>query len=234
VRTIALETTEISGSLAAFDHGQLLAQIDLDPEGRSAQTLAPGLVRLCKTVGWQPTAVELVAVAVGPGSFTGLRVGVTTAKIFAYAAGAEVLGVDTLEAVASRAPAAIVAVSAAIDAQRGEVIAREFRRDASGRMIAAGPESLVDVEAWFERLAADVWLTGPALRKWSDRLPEALRGRTLDPSCWSATAAAVGLVALQHHAAGRRDDLWKLVPRYSRRAAAEEKWEAKQKTKGEG
>ena len=115
-----------------------------------------------------------------------MRVGVTTAKLLAYAAGGEVLGVDTLEVIASRAPAEIAAVSAAIDAQRGQVVVGEFRRDASAVMIPAGPEALVDVEVWLDRLSAATWITGPALRKWAQRVPESLHGRTLDPSYWSA------------------------------------------------
>jgi tRNA threonylcarbamoyladenosine biosynthesis protein TsaB len=234
VRTIALETTEVSGSLAAFDNHELLAEIALDPDGRSAQTLAPGLVRLWQTVGWRPTAVELVAVAVGPGSFTGLRVGVTTAKLLAYAAGAEVLGVDTLEVIANRAPAEVMAVSAAVDAQREQVVVGEFRRAASGVLIPTGPEELLGVDTWLDRVAAGTWITGPALRKWAQRVPEPLHSRTLDPTYWSATAAAVGLLAIRQYSAGRRDDLWKLLPRYSRRAAAEEKWEVKQRIKNGG
>ncbi len=230
MRTIALETTELSGSIAAFSDDQLLAEMILDPHGRSAKTIAPGLVRLWQTVGWRPTAVDLVALTVGPGSFTGLRVGVTTAKLLAYAAGAEVLGVDTLEAIASRAPTEIAAVSVAVDAQRGQVVARSFRRDAFGLMIPEGPGEILDVDTWFDRVSERAWIAGPALRKWAERIPGPLRRRTLEPSCWGATAEAVGRVAIRQYAAGRRDDLWTLVPHYSRRAAAEEK---REQTKGE-
>ena len=65
----------------------MLAEQPLDPTRRSAQTLAPAIATLLDAVEWRPADVELVAVATGPGSFTGLRIGVTTAKAFAYAAG---------------------------------------------------------------------------------------------------------------------------------------------------
>ncbi len=70
--------------------------------------------------------MKLVAVAVGPGSFTGLRVGVTTVKLFAYAVGAEVLGINTLEVIAAQAPDEIGDVWAVLDALRGEIIAAYF------------------------------------------------------------------------------------------------------------
>jgi tRNA threonylcarbamoyladenosine biosynthesis protein TsaB len=225
VRTIALETTELAGSIAAFSDAKLLTEITLDPHGRSAKSIAPGLVRLWQTLEWRPTEVDLVALTVGPGSFTGLRVGVTTAKLLAYAAGAEVLGVDTLQTIAERAPAEVEAVSVAVDAQRGQVVSRCFRRDASGLMVPEGPSAMLDVDIWFDRVPERAWIVGPALRKWAERIPGSLRSRTLEPSCWGATAEAVGRLAIREYAAGRRDDPWTLVPHYSRRAAAEEKRE---------
>jgi tRNA threonylcarbamoyladenosine biosynthesis protein TsaB len=221
MRTIALETTERAGSVAAFLDDKLLAELELDPDRRSAQSLAPALVELCRQLGWKPTGIDLAAVAVGPGSFTGLRVGVTTAKLLAYAAQGAILGVDTLEVIASRAPAEVQAVSAAVDAQRGQVVAQAFRRDAAGLLVPAGEQQLVDIDRWFAGLEPDALLTGPVLRKLAAQIPGHLRA--LDPAYWSPTAAAVGALAIRQFAAGRRDDVWSLVPRYSRRAAAEEK-----------
>src|SRR5437773_12166637 len=104
MRVLALETSGTAGSVAVLDDEQLLTAVALDPAQRTARTLAPAIRDVLKHVGWAPTDVQLVAVTAGPGSFTGLRLGVTTAKTFAYAAGCEVLGVNTLEVIAGRAP----------------------------------------------------------------------------------------------------------------------------------
>src|SRR5205085_2589499 len=85
--------------------------------------------RLLKQVGWRPGEVELVAVVTGPGSFTGLRIGVTTAKTFAYAVGCEVMGVNTLLAIASRAPAGTARLHVALDAGRDEAYVASFSTD---------------------------------------------------------------------------------------------------------
>jgi tRNA threonylcarbamoyladenosine biosynthesis protein TsaB len=175
-------------------------------------------------VGWQPANVELVAVTVGPGSFTGLRVGVTTAKVFAYAAGAEVLGVDTLETIAAGVSESVSAVSVAIDAQRGEVVARSFQRGPDGRFVPTGSTELVSVDAWLGSLSPGSAVAGPVLRKIADRVGDHVT--LLDRQYWSPKAATVARLAARDYAAGRRDDLWKLVPRYSRLSAAEEKWKA--------
>jgi tRNA threonylcarbamoyladenosine biosynthesis protein TsaB len=88
------------GSVALLDGPTLLAEHLLSTDRRSAQTLAPAIVEILKSQQIEPRQIKLVATTTGPGSFTGLRVGVTAAKTFAYAAGAEVIGISTLEAIA--------------------------------------------------------------------------------------------------------------------------------------
>jgi tRNA threonylcarbamoyladenosine biosynthesis protein TsaB len=225
MRILALETTEAVGSVAAMCDGSLLAELELDPGQRSAQSLAPGMRSLLRQVGWRPEEVELVAVTSGPGSFTGLRVGVTAAKVFAYAVGAAILGVDTLETIALGAPREVRSLSVAVDAHRGEVVAQAFQRDAEGWPRPSGEAELLKVDAWLGGLPAGAVVTGPILRKLVGRVPAHLT--LLDPQYWSPRAALVARLAARLYAAGRRDDLWTLVPSYYRRSAAEEKWEQK-------
>jgi tRNA threonylcarbamoyl adenosine modification protein YeaZ len=309
MRILALETTDKTGSVAAMADGNLLAELTLEPTQRSAQSLAPALQQLLQQVGWQPADVQLVAVSIGPGSFTGLRVGVTAAKVFAYAVGAEVLGISTLEAIAAntadlgrqqggtagssssagagigidslgrltdttgQASSATLAprMSVVIDAQRGDVVAQDFVRQQDGRLEAVAPEELLDADTWLARLQEHlqgpgagaggqkpetpslkseisnpqisrapnprspypdllskgeaITVTGPGLARLLDRLPPGVE--VLPERLWRPRAAVVGRLAVRYHAEGRRDDLWKLVPRYYRRSAAEEKWEAR-------
>lgn len=223
MRILALETTELHGSVAAMHDGNLLAENELDQHRRLAQSLAPAMQSLLQRVGWSPAQVDLVAVTRGPGSFTGLRIGVATAKVFAYAVGAEVMGVDTLESIVAGVPAEVPAVSVAIDAQRGDVVAGSFRRGADGWFEPVDEAKLIDIDAWLAALTPGTIVTGPVLRKLLERLPGHVT--VLDPQYWPPRAAQVARLAARLHAGGRRDDLWSLAPHYSRRAAAEEKWE---------
>jgi tRNA threonylcarbamoyladenosine biosynthesis protein TsaB len=225
MRILALETTEKTGRVAALDDCNLLKELDLDRAKRSAQSLAPAIDALLKRVGWLPPEVQLVAVAVGPGSFTGLRVGVTTAKVFAYAVGAEVLGISALAAIAAAAPDDVAEVSTVMDAGRGEVVSQSFARHPDGSFEPRGPEELVSAETWLARLVPGTVATGPGLAKLVDRLPSGIK--TLERRLWPPTAGAIGRLACRDYRLGRRDDLWKLVPHYCRRSAAEEKWDAK-------
>ena len=120
MRILAIETTERIGSVAALNDARLLAEATLTSEQRTAQSLAPALVELLSRARWQAADVDLIAVTDGPGSFTGLRIGVTMAKTLAYAIEAKVLGINTLEVIAAQAPPSEAAVTAVIDAQPGQ------------------------------------------------------------------------------------------------------------------
>jgi len=235
VLILAFDTSAFAGSVAVLDGPQTLAEVTLDAARRSAQTLAPAIAELLKSRGIAPADIKLVATTIGPGSFTGLRVGITTAKAFAYAVEAEVIGVSTLEAIAGRIPAATVAghsrgIHAVLDAQRKELFVGRFRAEAT---VAVSPDVLgglvyprvaadiiMSEEAWLASLPPDAIVTGTGLARLLPRLPATV---TVAPrELWEPRAADVGKVALAYHACGQRDDLWKLAPVYLRPSYAEE------------
>jgi tRNA threonylcarbamoyladenosine biosynthesis protein TsaB len=213
-----------------LDGDAVVSELSLPSEERNAKTLAPAIRETLAAAGWQPSDVRLVAVAVGPGSFTGLRVGVTTAKTFAYAVRAEVIGVNTLEAIAAQAPPEVSRVAVVLDAQRQQVFAAQFARSPAGDFECVGEAAIVDHDVWLARLNSAVAVSGLGLEKLSARLPANIRGVARE--CWSPRAATVGRLGWRSYQAGCRDDRWRLVPQYFRRSAAEEKWE--RKVRGEG
>jgi tRNA threonylcarbamoyladenosine biosynthesis protein TsaB len=221
LRILALETSGLTGGVAAAIDDKVLAAIDLEPRQRSAQSLAPAIKSLLAQVAWQPRDVGLVAVTAGPGSFTGLRVGAATAKVFAYATKAEVLGVSTLEVIAAAAPSEFAKLSVAIDAQRGDVVVQDFQRSAAGNLEPLAPDRLLPIADWLTGLPPGFAVAGPVLKKWTEPFPP---GITVVPAeFWQPTAANVARIAYRDYCAGRRDDPWRLLPIYSRPSAAEEK-----------
>jgi tRNA threonylcarbamoyladenosine biosynthesis protein TsaB len=254
MRTLAIETVETTGSVAALENECVLAERRLDSAQRSAQSLAPGIEALLRDVAWRPTDVQLVSVASGPGSFTGLRIGVTTAKTFAYSIGCSVIGVHTLVAIASQAPADISQLWAVLDARRGELFVAQFVRRVSGELasptLSKGdgqgervvpefphPNPLPNGEGitsgtrivlrqqWLEELAPGDVVTGPGLASIFDQLPREVVA--LDRAVWAPTAATIGLVGWRMFVAGQRADVFGLVPEYFRRTAAEDEWDRK-------
>ena len=217
---LAIETSGQAGSVAVLIDGHFLREIVLSPTVRSAVTLAPAVRDLLAEVGWKATDVHLLAVAIGPGSFTGLRVGVTAAKSFAYAVSAEVIGVGTLDVIAAQSGITDRPLSVALDAQRGQVFACEFACAANGCR-AEGPPVILDIDKWIAGLKPGTAVSGPALEKLAAQIPAEV---TIVPSDrWSPRAATVGRLGWRRYQSGERDDLWQLVPNYFRPSAAEEK-----------
>jgi tRNA threonylcarbamoyladenosine biosynthesis protein TsaB len=224
-RILAIETSGRHGSVAALVGEALAAkpigQIVLTPDQRTAQALAPALKQLLAAAGWSPKDVELVAVAVGPGSFTGLRIGVTTAKAFAYAVGAEVIGVNTLCALAAQAPPSKSPLWTITDAQRQELFAAKFSVGENLDIRALRDAAIIPQDRWLAELQPGDRVIGTALNRLASRLPANIE--SLPEEYWQPMAIAVGQVAWQAYQAGQRDDVWKLAPNYYRLSAAEEK-----------
>ncbi len=224
-----METSGQSGSVAALIGEQVVAQITLDPQRRSAQTLAPALRELLAEAGWQPGMVDVVAVAVGPGSFTGLRVGVTTAKTFAYAVGCRVVAINTLDIIAEQAqsqvPPAVPRLSVIIDAQRGDVFARLYERCAGNPWQPTSDAMILNHDQWRASLGANTAVSGPALEKLASSLPTDVI--VVPRELWSPEAVTVGRLAAQRAHGEQFDDVWQLAPLYMRRSAAEDVFDRK-------
>jgi tRNA threonylcarbamoyladenosine biosynthesis protein TsaB len=225
---LAFDTSGFSGSVAVLDGSRVLVEAALAAERRSAQTLAPAIADVLRSAQVEARHVRLVATTVGPGSFTGLRVGVTTAKTFAYAVRAEVMGVSTLEAIAQQAlldslAAGGTEVQAVLDAQRRELFVGSFRRGRDNGVAIERLEAdqLMPADAWLRSLRSGMVVTGSGLQKIGTLLPVGVVA--VDPVQWQPLARTVGQLAWRDYQMGRRDDLWKLSPVYLRPSYAEEK-----------
>lgn len=154
--TLAIDTATPNGRFALAADGRLLAYQPYNVTGSYADRLLPLIENLLVGAGRRLAEVELIAVADGPGSFTGVRIGVATAKTLAWALGAQLAAVSTLAAMAAdllRAhPEREIAVPV-LDARRGEVFAAVYRR-AGGWVAELHEPACLPPDAWWERLAA--------------------------------------------------------------------------------
>ena len=104
MKILAIETSHSIGSVAAAEGSQVLTEEAFEEGMVHGRELVPQLKVLVDGLKWSLSDVALIAISIGPGSFTGLRVGVITAKTIAYAIGAEVVAVPTLDVLARNAP----------------------------------------------------------------------------------------------------------------------------------
>jgi tRNA threonylcarbamoyladenosine biosynthesis protein TsaB len=171
---------------------------------------------LLDQTGWQATAIDAVAVASGPGSFTSLRVGVTAAKMLAFVAGCGVVEVDTLAVLAAQAGNRKQPVWAVLDAQRNELFAARFNAEN-----LTPPTEILPVEIWLAKLQPGEMVIGPVLEKLRPELPA---GVLVAPEeSWTPDAQTVVQLALPAALAGEFISPEQLLPRYHRLSAAEEK-----------
>ena len=217
--TLGIETSGQEGSIALVESGVVLAEVPLSLTGRRhARTLVAELKDLLREAGRSPGECECVAVSIGPGSFTGLRVGVVCAKTFAYATGSQVVGVDTLEAIAAGSSEEVTQADVLVDAMRGELFTARYIRG-KDRWSRQNEISIVARRDFDAVRDGAVPASGPAL---ANIAVEAGFANRLDKECWTPQARNVALIGESEATTGRSHNLWTLEPLYIRRPAAEE------------
>ena len=221
---LAIETSGMDGSLALLRDGQLLGERHLDRQGRHARTLVSEVRELLREHHIEPCDCGYLAVSMGPGSFTGLRVGITFAKTFAYATGAKLIGVETFDALAAGVSVTTTRLHVVMNAQREELFLGEYEIPEPGRFRQSNALRIVKVEQWLAELSPDVLVTGPGLEGCHDRITNRASCSPRDE--WYPQAAIIGRVAASMSDRADLPNCWDFEPLYVRKSAAEEKWDA--------
>jgi tRNA threonylcarbamoyladenosine biosynthesis protein TsaB len=228
-RAIALETSGRIGSIALVESGRVLAEEEFPHGLRHAAGIIGILDRLTRAQKWTPRDIEEIYVSTGPGSFTGLRVGITVAKTLAFSIGAKVVAVPSTEVLAHNAPAGWQNSIIVLDAKRGQIFTARFV-DVEGNPTIAEPPHLDTLAEMLGRSPRPVHLIGEGIPYHRPAIPEDPRVIVADESAWRARAAVVAKIGSQFARAGQFIDPQQLAPLYIRRPEAEEKWEQLQKT----
>lgn len=169
-----IETSTECCSAAVADGARILAErVDENPRQQSA-LLAPYIQAVLNESGLSAAALDAVAVSQGPGSYTGLRVGVSTAKGICFGSGKALIGIDTLAVLARQAsvPAdrPFHRIYPMIDARRMEVYTAPF--DSEGRKLGATEACILDTDSFREELkAGPVLFIGTGIRKFQEICP---------------------------------------------------------------
>ena len=228
MRLLGLDTATATAGIAIVDDtGRVLAEARHATAGRGADLLV-GIDEVCRAAGVAPGELTAVAVGAGPGSFTGLRIGMATAKGIAFAAGRPLWAVSSLAALADDAVVALAddqllvhagaVICAALDARRGEVFAGCFRGGA-----AIGPERVLppgELVAWIDELVrageTPISFAGDALDAYPQLAPLA------EAHTWLAVRTPSGRAVARLALAGARVDITRGgAPTYIRPSEAE-------------
>jgi tRNA threonylcarbamoyladenosine biosynthesis protein TsaB len=225
-RVLIVETSGRSGWVAIAESSRIQDIFHLDEARRHARDLVPGVGELLAKRGWRPKDIQAVVVSLGPGSYTGLRVGIMSAKAFSYATGSKLIGIETFGAIATQAPGEATVLDVIGDAQQDKVYVQSFARiSASDRATASSSLTIKPVAEWLQALEKDRWITGPGAKLHQGHLQD--YRYCDDPIVCFPQPETLLRIGLERHQEGKWDDIWKIEPIYLRPSSAEEKWDQK-------
>ncbi len=219
-RLVAIDTSTSYASVALFEDEHLEFAQAWRSDSNHTQTLLPALERAQQQLGWPLESVDVVGVAIGPGAFSGIRVGLATAKAFSWARQIPLLAIGSLAARAMIFQG-LGRILSAIPAGRGEWYVALFDRSWSELQTIEGP-SIVGEQALLTLVSSN-----PACILEIDHWPRTwpLYGATFITGSHSGyvTAVGIGKLALIRYRSGERDEPALLQAYYLRQSAAEER-----------
>jgi tRNA threonylcarbamoyladenosine biosynthesis protein TsaB len=219
---LGIETSTMQGGVALLGAEGLVAEYTLSVAATHSERLLPALDRVLQDAGVTLEGVDGIAVSLGPGSFTGLRIGVSTAKGLAYATGIPLVGVPTLEAMAWALPSARWQLCPVLDARKHEVYAALFQHERDGLRRVSDDQALAP-EALCALIRKPTLLFGDGLAAYRETFGHLLGEHLLIPPVANrgGRAACVAELGRQRLLAGERADLASLTPAYLRPSEAE-------------
>lgn len=222
---LAVDTTTLAGSVALLNKTKLLAEINIDSPATYSERLLPSVDFLMKTHGLNIKDIEGFALAVGPGSFTGIRIGLSSIKSFSYASGKPVAAVSSLKALAwkLRNPPNRL-LCPILDAKKGEVFASLFELKKGGfqEIVSQGIYSPDD---FFPLLPTHriIFFIGSGVNTYRDKIFRYFRDKARFSSRSLFIAYEVGLLGYEILKKNKGISFNELKPLYFRKSQAEEK-----------
>lgn len=228
MKILAIDTSSFPASAAVAEDGIILAEYVIRNKKKHSQNIMVMVERLLDDLSVDIKDIDLFAVTVGPGSFTGLRIGISTVRAFAQAAGKKCVGVNTLEAAAFNFAGCGKTVVSILDALRNEVFAAAYEFDGLNMNMIMDP-CVADIEECVEKYGSEnVIYTGDGTIKHSQYLKE--HGCLCAPCNLSEVrASSVAALAALKAEQGGAEDYGNIIPMYLRKSQAEREYENKTK-----
>ena len=227
---LAIDTATLVSSVALATVDNLLAEITLQTKKTHSELLMPHIAKLMDMAQVAKSDLKGVAVSIGPGSFTGLRIGLSTAKTLAYALHIPVVGVPTLAAMAYGCPVPGVILAPMLNAQKGNVYQALFEWH-QGELKEIQPAIVTEVTAALESLSQQerpVVVMGESAVMYREKIEQIGKNLILAaPHVVIQRASSVAGLGYKLIKQGVRHDVMGLEPLYIRRSEAEVLWECR-------
>jgi tRNA threonylcarbamoyladenosine biosynthesis protein TsaB len=226
MRLLAIETSTVTGAVALLETGRVVAESRVSIAVTHGERLMAAIDGVLRSARWELADVQAFAVALGPGSFTGLRIGLSTIKGLAFATGKPVVGVPTLDALAWRLPYCAYPVCPVLDARKNEVYAALYRTREGWLELLAAPRAVPPAtlaEELRDATEGPLVFVGDAVLPFGTVFVEVLGPRALlaPADLRLPSAVTVGELGASALARGEPADPADLVPLYVRPSEAE-------------
>jgi len=216
---LAINTSTPQFSLALVDEaGALLAEWTLSPRTKDFRHFMTALDHLLQVSGVALEEIRGLAVAKGPGSFTGLRVGLSAAKGFCEGLGVPLVALSSLEVLASQCPEIPIPICPVIDSRKGEVFAALYRWSEEQDLVLLEPETCLKIRDLPGFMKERTFVLGTDFNRQRGPIASAAGERAVfaPPCFWNLRAAPLGMLAARKARARRFDNLRDVVPSYLR------------------
>lgn len=218
--TLAFNTASPAASVAILRNRDILYETIIHKELNHSEVLLPAIDEACLLAGIKLSAMDLFACTLGPGSFTGLRIGVSTLKGLMMATGKPATGVSSLTALALNVHEKGKIIGAMMDAGRGQVYLAYYKYDQDGSLQELTAAKALDPQSISCSWEEEVIYVGDGAMKYADLLRSFSNSKTAPDSQQFICASAVGMLALEKYRRNELLDLAGCVPVYLRPADA--------------
>ncbi|HKM43189.1 MAG TPA: tRNA (adenosine(37)-N6)-threonylcarbamoyltransferase complex dimerization subunit type 1 TsaB [Limnochordia bacterium] len=223
MNVLGIDTSTVTGGVALLSDDRLVGESVLNIRTTHSERLLPALERLLADAGITVKELDLLSVVTGPGSFTGLRIGVGTAKGLSYALGVPIVGVTTLEGYGWQFKFFPGIVVAMVDARRENVFWQAFREGIA--LVDPSYGSLQSVLDWCscsKRSEEQFLFVGDGAINYGEQIRAS---QSVPPSQNLLRPSAVAHLGYTRYLQGEHSDAFSLNPTYMRQTEAERKWQ---------
>ena len=225
MRILAVDTSTLAGGVTLMESGRVLCDLRVNVPVSHAPRLLTLIHQAMHLTSTPLNSIDLLAASQGPGSFTGLRIGVATLMGLGHALQREMVGIDSLEALAMKAWSSPVQVGTLLDARKGEVFGALFRTTASGPCRVT-PNLVMSPEAFCAKITKPTLLLGTGVEVYRGVWERHLGNLAIFAPPWLSMPCSVEVAALAFHRAviGPGGPQAALSPIYVRPSEAEINW----------
>lgn len=237
MRILGIDTSTMAASVAVIEDNQLVCEYTINTKKTHSQKLMPMIENMLKESDLNINDIDLIGICVGPGSFTGLRIGMATAKAIAHVNNIPIVGVTSLEMLAANMNLCDKKICSILDAQRNQVYTAKFEY-IGNRLVQINDTDVLEIDKLINEISSsedDYILIGEAVYKYEKKLKDIENISIPSPSHNVTKASSLCSIALEKYNQGENiESCYTINPMYIRKSQAEVQYDEKMKRLNDG